>query len=252
MKDLFGHDKIEEAIERIKIFEPPEGYYGATSFGKDSIALMHLVKRADVKVDWHYNITGIDPPELVYFGRKYYPEVERHRPEKTMWQLMVSNGLPTRQHRFCCKYLKEPGGTGRKVLTGIRWEESFKRSKRRMVEQCYRDESKTFVHPLIDWSEREIWDYIKMNKLFYPSLYNEGWKRIGCVVCPMLTPWQRKRSLKRWPKFWDQMKRCAYKYFERRQDVLKKKYNFVEFQDYWDWWWSNKSVDNPDQTVMFE
>jgi phosphoadenosine phosphosulfate reductase len=36
MKDLFGHDKVEEAIERIKMFEPPEGYYLADSGGKDS------------------------------------------------------------------------------------------------------------------------------------------------------------------------------------------------------------------------
>lgn len=64
MKDLFGHDKVEEAIERLKMFEPPEGYWGATSFGKDSIVIMQLCKEANVKVDWHYNMTTIDPPNL--------------------------------------------------------------------------------------------------------------------------------------------------------------------------------------------
>ena len=63
--DIFsGKDKTEIAIERIKAFEPSEGYYVAFSGGKDSVVILDLVKRANVKFDAHYNITGIDPPEL--------------------------------------------------------------------------------------------------------------------------------------------------------------------------------------------
>ncbi len=126
MKDLFGHDKVEDSIERLKMFEPPEGYFGATSYGKDSITLMELCKIAQVKVDWHYSVTTIDPPELIYFGRKYHPDVIWERPEIPFLKMLVKRGFHLRQNRWCCTEYKERGGSGRKVLTGIRWEESVK------------------------------------------------------------------------------------------------------------------------------
>ena len=129
MKDLFGRDKVEEAIERLRMFEPPEGYYMAFSGGKDSQCIYRLARMAGVKFDAHYNITGIDPPELVYFIRKHYPGVQRHLPTETIWQLIRRKKMPpTRGKRFCCKFLKEANGGGRRVLTGIRAEESKKRA----------------------------------------------------------------------------------------------------------------------------
>ncbi len=46
MKDLFGRDKVREAIERIRMFEPVEGYYLADSGGKDSSTVLFLTKMA--------------------------------------------------------------------------------------------------------------------------------------------------------------------------------------------------------------
>ena len=68
--NILGQDKVQVAIQRLRTFEPTEGYYVAFSGGKDSQAIYHLCKEAGVKFDAHYNITGIDPPELVYFIRK--------------------------------------------------------------------------------------------------------------------------------------------------------------------------------------
>src|SRR5574343_1435258 len=87
-------DKVAIAIDRIRAFEPPEGYYVAFSGGKDSVVILDLVKRAGVKFDAHYNITGIDPPELFYFIRDNFPEVERHQPPITIWKLIVKKMMP--------------------------------------------------------------------------------------------------------------------------------------------------------------
>jgi len=88
-KDLFGHDKVEEAIERLRVFEPPEGYFGAFSGGKDSCVIKELAGMVGVKVDWHYNVTTIDPPELIYFIRKHHSDVVWDRPEKPFLVLHV-------------------------------------------------------------------------------------------------------------------------------------------------------------------
>ncbi|GAH28018.1 unnamed protein product, partial [marine sediment metagenome] len=75
-KTIFGEiiDKVQTAIDRLKQFEPPEGYYLAFSGGKDSIVIKELADMAGVSYDAHYNNTTIDPPELVYFIKDIYPD----------------------------------------------------------------------------------------------------------------------------------------------------------------------------------
>jgi phosphoadenosine phosphosulfate reductase len=107
---LDGKDKLHKTLDRICEFEPKEGYYLAFSGGKDSQTVYHLLKMAGVKFDAHFNLTTVDPPELVRFVKQNYPDVEIIRPPRTMWQLIVSNGPPTRIFRFCCRELKETGG----------------------------------------------------------------------------------------------------------------------------------------------
>ena len=139
--------KVELAIQRLKTFEPPEGYYHTMSYGKDSQCTYHLLKMAGCKFDSHYAVTSVDPPELIRFGREHYPDViwerqyydddiPRHyfrdgRPKpKTMFSLIADHTLPSaRKVRYCCASLKEPGGAGRVVVTGVRWAESNNRKK---------------------------------------------------------------------------------------------------------------------------
>ncbi|MBU2703668.1 phosphoadenosine phosphosulfate reductase [Sporomusaceae bacterium BoRhaA] len=282
-KTLFGNvDKVQTAIDRIKQFEPPEGYYVAFSGGKDSCVVLDLVKRAGVKYDAHYNLTTVDPPELVYFirdnfrvtgrriryrqrlkaarlmGRKSprpFLTINVHKPKETMWQLIVKKRIPPLRHmRYCCAILKEGGGKGRIVITGVRWAESARRAKRRMVEQCNRDNSKQYLHPIIDWSEDDVWQYIHQNKVPYCSLYDEGFKRLGCVLCPYARGQNKQLELKRWPKIADAYKRACVKAFNKAvADGLVQR-NWKSGEDMYEWWIAGKSSvkQNPDQTVIFE
>ncbi len=99
---------------------------------------------AVVQYDSHFCVTTVDPPELLKYGKEVRPYVIFERPKKTMWKLVEERNLPTRINRFCCSYLKEWHGTGRLVVTGIRWQDSIKRRKRQMVEFCYKDSTKSF------------------------------------------------------------------------------------------------------------
>jgi phosphoadenosine phosphosulfate reductase len=248
---LFGTvDKVQMAIERLKTFEPPEGYYLAFSGGKDSQCIYHLAEMAGVKFDAHYNVTTIDPPELIYFIRKHYTDVIWERPEKPFLSLLPEKGFPIRQNRWCCAVYKERGGSGRRVVTGIRKAESNKRAGRKMVEQCYRDSSKTYINPIIDWEEDDVWEFIRSNNLPYCSLYDEGFKRIGCVMCPMAT--QQQREAERWPG----MKKAFLKAFRKLYENRGHRPAFSRWkngEEMFDWWiHDDKPRDNPDQTVMFE
>ena len=129
-RDLTGRtvDKVKRSIERLRAFEPPEGYFLAFSGGKDSVVLKALAEMAGVKYDAHYNATTVDPPELVRFIKEKHADVVFDRPEKTMRQLIIhKQSPPTRLQRYCCEKLKETNGKGRVTLTGVRWAESLGR-----------------------------------------------------------------------------------------------------------------------------
>ena len=253
---LFGVvDKVQVAIDRIRQFEPPEGYYVAFSGGKDSCVVKDLVKRAGVKAEFHFN-RSMEAPEVIYYIREHHKDVIWHRPNHTMWELIVKNGIPpTMKMRYCCREMKENDVTakGRLVVTGVRWEESAKRRTRQMVEMCRQDPSKRYLHPIIDWSDEEVWDYIKKNELPYCSLYDEGFPRVGCVMCPMGRSERMKMEAKRWPKIAQAYKAACQRAYDAR--IAKgnnntKWHNGIEMYN----WWiglSEQQKENPDQTVFF-
>lgn len=226
----------EQSIELLKLAEPSEGYYLATSFGKDSIAVQRLCDESGVKYDAHHNITGIDPPELVYYGRKHYPDVQRHWYSESMWQLIKKNNMPPfRNSRYCCEVLKEGGGAGRVCVMGLRAAESTRRaktwslvteidkSKRRKGQPLIRmhdnddvrdniqscaTQGKLVVSPLLYWQDSDLWDFIKDRGLPYCELYDQGFTRIGCIGCPMASDKQRAEQFDRYPKIRRQYIRC--------------------------------------------
>jgi len=260
---IFGgtslEDKVNRAIERLKTFEPPEGYYLAFSGGKDSQCIYHLAKEAGVKFDAHYSLTTVDPPELVYFIRDNYPDVIIEKPELSMWRLIEKKRMPpTRMVRYCCDVLKEGGGAGRIVITGVRWAESNKRKNRdvieiiakskkdkiklnsdndedrRMFETCI-TKSKRIVNPIVDWEDADVWGYIKSRKLKYCRLYDEGFDRLGCVGCSMAGQVGRENEFQRWPKYKGNYIKAFQRMIDKRlKDGMETKWKTG--QEVFDWW----------------
>jgi phosphoadenosine phosphosulfate reductase len=247
-------DLIYVSIKRLQTFEPAEGYYLAFSGGKDSIVIKKLADMAGVKYDAHYNVTTIDPPDLVKYIRQYHKDVIFELPEKSFFNKLVQKGFPQRHRRWCCEYLKEGGGAGRRVITGVRWAESQQRSKRKTVEHCTKDASKIYINPIIDWTDEDVWEFIKINKMPYCKLYDEGWKRIGCLLCPMAGK-HRLVEAERYPKYIEAFKRAFVKLYNKRQAEGKTSVDRWKNGEEMFIWWMNEDrvqADDPDQQVMFE
>lgn len=294
MSDLGS--KIQASIERLKAFEPADGYLLAFSGGKDSVVLKALADLANVKYEAQYNVTGIDPPELVRFIKKYHPDVNWSIPRYpdgkrvTMWNLIRKKQYPpTRIQRYCCEYLKEVAGKGRKVLTGVRWAESGNRAKnhgavtlpdarpkeapdgfektprggiilnndndeaRRMLETCYAKQ-KVMVNPIVDWTDEDVWEFIHSRNIPYCELYDQGWKRLGCIGCPMAGKF-RKRELDAYPRY----KALWIKAFDDMQQIrkasgkkmlLEDKLDNPTGKDVFDWWTEEKEL--PGQCSLWE
>ena len=248
---LWGErDKVQIAIERLRQFEPEDGYYLAFSGGKDSITIYRLAEMAGVAFDAHYHVTTVDPPELVKFIKQHYPQVPRERPEMSMFRLILHKKWPPmRIQRYCCEWLKESGGAGRIVVTGIRWAESTQRAKRQMIETCYADKTRTYLSPIIDWSDEDVWEFIHQKNLAYCSLYDEGFKRIGCILCPLASAPERDSA--RWPKF----KRAYIKTFDRLIQVRRDaglETTMQTGQEMFNWWTRRNTKPAPQEARLFD
>lgn len=234
MDTLFGN-LVDIAIDRLRAFEEnaiaknDAGYYVAYSGGKDSDVILDLTRRAGVRFKAYHHLTTADPPEVVQHVRSQ-PDVEIVRPALTMWQLIRKNSMPPRRNaRYCCRTQKErPGVKDCIVVTGVRWSESRNRSKRRMIETCFSNKSKQYLNVIIDWTTTDVWNYIRARALKYCSLYDEGFLRLGCVLCPMNR--QVQLHLDRWPKIcraWERAVKSTY---------IEGKTGFRSADEYWQWW----------------
>ena len=135
-KKMLNSVELLQKAEKIALnYDAENGYYLAFSGGKDSQALFHMTQLAGVRFRGHMNLTSIDPPEVIRFVKKNYPEVELLKPGKSIFQIAVEKQiLPTMRVRWCCAEYKETAGAGKVTLIGIRKAESARRSKRNEVE----------------------------------------------------------------------------------------------------------------------
>lgn len=260
-------NKVDKAIETIQKAESlalryqDYGFHLAFSGGKDSMVIYELCKMAGVKFRPVMQVTTLDPPELMRFIRKNYPEVIMERPEINFYNLIIRKmALPTRRMRFCCEYLKEQSGAGTVTIIGIRRAESNQRAKRNELEisgrkysnsldqfnidnknqiLCIHGKDKILLSPIIDWTHADVWKFIRKRNLEYCELYDQGYTRIGCMFCPMASVKTKRLDLKRYPGVEREIKKSI------RIIVEKNNYGSdlgCDVDDIFDWWISNDSI----------
>lgn len=267
-------DKEKEAIDRLKGFEDmalwksQDGYYVCDSGGKDSLVIVDLAIRSGVECTFHHNFTSCDhkitnkyvkdrQAEIIALGYDYtisYPEYKGKR--TTIFRLIETKGLPTRLRRWCCEMIKEGGGAGRCIVTGVRWAESTNRKRRGQIETITNKKQdkvirnndnaetrqsiencpnyqKLALNPIIDWSDAEVWEYIRKHNLKYNPLYDMGYTRVGCVGCPMST--KQKQELEANPNYYKAYYTSAEKYLVKYHERNPNK-PILTVDKLMDWW----------------
>ena len=126
-------------------------------------------------------------------NRKYKINIEILFPESASVEALVREKGPNlfyyniEDRKRCCAVRKlEP--LKRKLsgldiwITGLRRDQSVTRENIGIVEwdnvnNLYK------LNPLHGWNEEQVWDYIKTNNVPYSTLYNKGYRSIGCLPC---------------------------------------------------------------------
>lgn len=271
-------DKEQIAIERLKMASDMSlRNYNlplviTDSGGKDSAVCKELALRAGIPFEIQHNHTTADAPETVRFvrqeakrfeelGIKYDINMPIYKGCRTsMWALIPQKLMPpTRLVRYCCSVLKEGGGSGRFIATGVRWAESNSRKetrgiyekpapdiknriilnndnddKRMLFENC-RLKAKRIVNPIVDWKDEDVWMFIEDSELPLNPLYAEGHCRVGCVGCTLASKKIRESEFIRWPGY----KAMYIKAFDNMLNERERRGKLNEWntgQDVFNWW----------------
>lgn len=172
--------KIDRAIKLIRLSAPKDGspIEVAYSGGKDSDVILQLTKESGVNFRAIYKNTTIDPPYTIKHVKEMGVEIVR--PKKSFFEIIEEAGLPNRNARICCKYLKEYKILD-KVIIGVRRAESRKRA------ELYKEPTKCRVFsnkekaeqimPILDWTDKDVLSFINDRGIkLHPLYYDRGGK----------------------------------------------------------------------------
>ena len=190
----------EEAISFIKRTAAKQDAPVVVGFsgGKDSLATYLVVEKAiESSPPIFFMDTGIELPETVEHIRDFaksrnLPIIGQQAGDR-FWESVDVFGPPARDFRWCCKVLKlgpaatsiadEMGGETLSFM-GQRKLESFQRSIEPRVTENPWVPGQISANPIQNWNALEVWLYIFREKADFNPLYNEGYHRIGCYLCP--------------------------------------------------------------------
>lgn len=256
------------------------------SGGKDSDVLLHLAEASGIQFEVLHSLTTADAPQTVYHVRDTFHRLEnkgikctvdKHVQTDgsriTMWNLIPRTLIPpTRLARYCCSKLKEGGGKGRFIATGVRWDESAARKKnrgalevitskkdnslilsndnsegRRLFESCQL-KGKRVVNPIVDWKTDDVLDYIESEHITMNPLYGCGFSRVGCIGCPMAGKAGREAEFAMFPKFKAAYIRAFDTMLITRIERGMEAYSWQSGVDVFHWWMEDGVI--PGQEVL--
>jgi len=192
---------IEDALKKSK--HPTVAFSG----GKDSTAVLHLVRSIDPSVKAVFCNTGVEA-KTTYEYNKRVDNVVWLKPEKTFWECVDQYGFPqmkgkgSQRVNACCEWLKDkPMKKYIKeydvdlVFTGLTMDESRQRMMflKSWGNYGYVKSWKVWkCHPIYDWSEDQVWSFIKENDCDYNLGYDKDMVRCGCQPCTAYCSWKER------------------------------------------------------------
>ncbi|MHA2234529.1 MAG: phosphoadenosine phosphosulfate reductase domain-containing protein [Candidatus Thorarchaeota archaeon] len=218
----------------------------AFSGGKDSLATYLVVEEAlGESPPIFFMDTGIELPETIEhienFTQSRGIKLIGQKAGDRFWESVDAFGPPARDFRWCCKVLKlgpaatsiadEMGGENLSFM-GQRKLESFQRSIEPRVTENPWVPGQTSANPIQNWNALEVWLYIFQKKEDFNPLYNRGYHRMGCYLCPS-SPLAELESLR-------ETHPDLHRQWETKMEEWAEKYGFPdEWVNMGFWRWKN-------------
>jgi len=216
--------KIDHAVavleQAVREFSPVTF---ANSLGAEDMVLTDLIAKHQPNIDMFSLDTGRLPQEtydlMQQVRNKYSVPLVVYYPDAAAVELYVGqhgvNGFydSVENRKACCHVRKvEPlrrALIGTKAwITGMRREQAVTRGSLE-VSAFDADNGIQKFNPLLEWTNAEVWEYIKENDVPYNALHDQFYPSIGCAPCTRaITPGEDIRAGRWW---WEdpQNKECG-------------------------------------------
>ncbi|MDF1558514.1 MAG: phosphoadenosine phosphosulfate reductase family protein, partial [ANME-2 cluster archaeon] len=215
------------------------------SGGKDSLATLLLVKDCLEDFDVLFADTGLEFPETVEnveeVGRRYNLSIKIFNAGDVFWKSIDTFGPPTVEARWCCKTCKlgpismlidEHFPDGCLTFIGQRKYESEGRARSDKIWKNPWVGNQIAASPIQNWTALHIWLYLFWKGAPHNSLYEQGFDRIGCWLCPSGSLAEMLRIKEIHPEMWSR--------FEEELRSHAEKFGYGKgWVDYGLWRWQN-------------
>lgn len=171
----------------------------ASSFGAEDVVLIDMMCNINRNLTRVFTLDTGRLNQETYdlidkIRKKYDIKVDAYFPNASDVEKMVANkGMnlmyeSVENRKLCCNLRKvEPLKRALKQfdcwITGLRREQSATRNKILKIEVDTLNNNITKLNPLADWTNDEIWRYIREKKVPYNELHDRGYPSIGCEPC---------------------------------------------------------------------
>ncbi len=185
------------------------------SGGKDSLVALHLTLSTGLEPRLLFNNTGIELPETVEAVHdaveKWSLDLVEASAGDNFWRAVRYFGPPARDYRWCCKVCKlaplartarREWPNGALNIVGQRGFESLDRARSPRVWRNRWVPQLLAISPIQEWTQMHVWLYIAKHKLPYNKLYDVGFDRIGCFMCPASTMAELRIVEETHPELW--------------------------------------------------
>ena len=116
---------------------------------------------------------------------------------------------------------------------------------RRLFEHC-KIQAKRVCNPIVDWSDRDVWEYIRAERIPVNPLYACGYQRVGCIGCPMAGRKMRLREFGRYPTYQRAYIRAFDRMLEERiaRGKLDGSWRIgTTGEDVFRWWMQDRNIE---------
>ena len=248
----------KESIEKTKDYilqYPNNKIRVGVSGGKDSDLMWYILQKVfadlhitDYIIDF-YNTTNDTAQTYLHVKNDYNKEkLQINNPQKG-WHKWIQEDknyfLPSVLIRNCCSTYKE--GQIKKVLDknenyiiflGARKHESSKRSDydwdlnnaEKSTKNNVPANWKRFL-PIVEWTDADVWLYILWKQIKYNEMYNMGFNRCGCLICPYQSDYIDLITKDNYPKQWDRWMKIVEKNYEVCSVGSNMKWTLEEWQN---------------------
>jgi len=190
-------DKTAEEVLSFFLSEYGDKIALSSSMGAEDQVLTHMIANIRPQTRIFTLDTGRLFPEtydlIERTSKKYKLPIEIIFPDKKEVEEMVKEkGInlfreSVENRKLCCSVRKtRPSKKALETLDvwicGLRKDQSLERFYTKMVSW---DEANGLIkiNPLLNWSSKDVWDYIRKHDIPYNSLHDKGFPSIGCQPC---------------------------------------------------------------------